>query len=84
MAAAGPCDLPAQWYLAVDHSTKSPIENASCPVRLGRKKWLFSGGTRAGPRATASMSLGANAKASDLCPLAWLTDVLTRLLNIRD
>lgn len=57
----------------------NPIENAIRPITLGRKNWLFIGGTNAGSRAAAIMSLVATAKANGLCPQAWLTDVLTRL-----
>ncbi len=62
----------------------NPIENAIRPITLGRKNWLFIGGTNAGPRAAAIMSLVATAKANGLCPQAWLTDVLTRLPTTRN
>jgi transposase len=62
----------------------NPIENAIRPTTLGRKNWLFIGGTHAGPRAAAIMSLVATAKANGLCPQAWLTDVLTRLPTTRN
>jgi transposase len=53
-------------------------------LTLGRKNWLFIGGTNAGPRAAAIMSLVATAKANNVCPQAWLTDVLTRLPTTHD
>ncbi len=62
----------------------NPIENAIRPITLGRKNWLFIGGTRAGPRAAAIMSLVATAKANHVCPQAWLTDVLARLPTTRN
>ena len=62
----------------------NPIENAIRPITLGRKNWLFIGGTKAGPRAAAIMSLVATAKANGVCPQAWLTDVLTRLPTTRN
>jgi transposase len=62
----------------------NPIENAIRPITLGRKNWLFIGGTNAGPRAAAIMSLLATAKANGLCPQAWLIDVLTRLPTTRN
>ena len=40
------------------------------PITLGRKNWLFIGGTKAGPRAAAIMSLVATAKANGVCPQA--------------
>jgi transposase len=62
----------------------NPIENAIRPITLGRKNWLFIGGTHAGPRAAAIMSLLATSKANGICPQAWLTDVLTRLPTTRN
>ena len=62
----------------------NPIENAIRPITLGRKNWLFIGGTRAGERAAAIMSLLATAKANGVCPQAWLIDVLTRLPTTRN
>lgn len=61
----------------------NPIENAIRPIALGRKNWLFAGSETAGRRAAAIMSLIATAKANDLDPHAWLTDVLTRLPTTR-
>lgn len=57
----------------------NPIENAIRPIALGRKNWLFAGSETAGKRAAAIMSLLATAKVNGHEPLAWLTDVLTRL-----
>jgi hypothetical protein len=58
------------------------VENAICPIALGKKNWLFTGSERAGKRAAAIQSLLATAKLNDLDPLdpaAWLRDTLTRL-----
>ncbi|SFN72428.1 IS66 family transposase [Dokdonella immobilis] len=60
------------------------IENAIRPIALGRKNWLFAGSETAGKRAAAIMSLLATAKANGHEPLAWLTDVLTRLPTTLD
>ena len=62
----------------------NPIENAIRPIALGRKNWLFAGSQTAGKRAAAIMSLLATAKANDIEPHAWLTDVLTRLPTTLD
>ncbi len=62
----------------------NPIENAIRPIALGRKNWLFAGSESAGKRAAAIMSLLATAKANGHEPLAWLTDVLTRLPTTLD
>lgn len=55
------------------------IENQIRPWALGRKNWLFSGSLAAGARAADIMSLIQTAKMNRIEPLAYLTDVLTRL-----
>ncbi|AGX86198.1 IS66 family transposase [Candidatus Symbiobacter mobilis] len=55
------------------------IENQIRPWALGRKNWLFSGSLAAGARAADIMSLIQTAKINGIEPLAYLTDVLTRL-----
>lgn len=55
------------------------IENQIRPWAVGRKNWLFSGSLAAGARAADIMSLIQTAKMNDIEPLAYLTDVLTRL-----
>lgn len=57
----------------------SPIENATRPIALGKKNWLFAGSEAAGRRAAAIQSLLATAKANDIEPLHWLTDTLEKL-----
>jgi len=51
----------------------------SCEYSHERKNWLFSGSLAAGARAADIMSLIQTAKMNALEPLAYLTDVLTRL-----
>ena len=55
------------------------IENQIRPWAVGRKNWLFSGSLAAGARAADIMSLIQTAKLNHIEPLAYLTDVLTRL-----
>lgn len=55
------------------------IENQIRPWALGRKNWLFSGSLAAGARAADIMSLIQTVKMNHIEPLAYLTDVLTRL-----
>lgn len=55
------------------------IENQIRPWALGRKNWLFSGSLAAGARAADIMSLIQTAKMNGIEPLAYLSDVLTRL-----
>ena len=62
----------------------NPVENASRPIAIGRKNWLFAGSESAGRRAAATMSLIATAKANGIEFHAWLTEVLTHLPTTRD
>jgi hypothetical protein len=55
------------------------IENQIRPWAIGRKNWLFSGSLAAGARAADIMSLIQSAKMNGIEPLAYLTNVLTRL-----
>lgn len=55
------------------------IENQIRPWAIGRKNWLFSGSLAAAARAADIMSLIQTAKMNNIEPLAYLTDVLTRL-----
>ena len=48
-------------------------------MTLGRKNWLFAGSNRGGDACAIAMSLISTAKAHGHDPLAYLTDVLTRL-----
>ncbi len=57
----------------------NPVENAIRPIALGRKNWLFAGSLEAGQRAANIMSLIQTARANKHDPMAYLTDVLTRL-----
>ena len=55
------------------------IENQIRPWAVGRKNWLFRGSLAAGARAADIMSLIQTAKLNNIEPLAYLTDVLSRL-----
>jgi hypothetical protein len=59
-------------------------QNAIRPIALGRKNCLFTGSASAGQRAASIMSLVATAKANDIEPNAWLTDILTQLPTTRN
>lgn len=61
-----------------------PIDNGEVerrirPVALGRRNWLFAGSDAGAERAAIIYSLLACCKLAGVEPLAWLTDVLTRL-----
>ena len=62
--------------VAVDNNH---FENLMRPWAMGRKAWLFAGSEMGGERAAAMMSLLQSAKLNGHDPLAYLTDVLTRL-----
>ncbi len=55
------------------------IENKIRPWALGRKNWLFAGSFAAADRAADIMTLIESAKMNDIEPMAYLSDVLTRL-----
>jgi transposase len=62
--------------------TNNAAERALRAIALGRKAWLFVGSDRGGERAAVMYSLIASAKLNDVDPLAWLTDVLSRIADI--
>ena len=60
------------------------IDNNDCErslrgIALGRKNWLFTGSDSGGRAAAALFSLIGSAQLNDVEPLAYLTDVITRL-----
>ncbi|MDF1547248.1 MAG: transposase domain-containing protein [Bacteroidales bacterium] len=55
------------------------IENAIRPLALGRKNYLFAGSHSAAQEAAMMYSFFATCKINQVEPLAWLTDVLTRI-----
>ena len=55
------------------------VENAIRPLAIGRKNFLFCGNHDAAENAAIMYSLIGCCKASDVEPLEWLTDVLTRI-----
>lgn len=57
------------------------VENLMRPWAMGRKAWLFAGSELAGRRAAMVMSFVQTAKLSGPEPLAYLRDVLDRLLK---
>lgn len=55
------------------------IENAIRPLALGRKNYLFAGSHSAAQGAAMMYSFFATCKINGVEPLAWLTDILTRI-----
>jgi transposase/regulator of replication initiation timing len=62
--------------------TNNAAERAIRAVARGRKNWLFVGSDRGGVRAAMMFSLIATCRLNDVDPLAWLTDVLTRIADL--
>jgi hypothetical protein len=59
------------------------VERAMRPVALGRKNALFAGADSGGRHWAIIASLLQTAKLNDVDPLAWLTDVLERIVSGR-
>jgi hypothetical protein len=59
------------------------VERAIRPVALGRKNALFAGSDAGGKHWATITSLIQTAKLNDVDPLAWLTDVLERIVSGR-
>jgi len=54
-------------------------ENSIRPITLGRKNWLHIGSEAAGPVAAHFMSLVETCKRHDVDPLAYFTDIFSRI-----
>ena len=63
-------------HIAIDNNA---AERALREIAVGRKNWLFAGSEQGGHACTIATSLIETAKAHDLDPQAYLTDILTRL-----
>ena len=59
------------------------VERAMRPVALGRKNALFAGSDSGGRHWATVATLIQTAKLNDVDPLAWLTDVLERIVSGR-
>jgi transposase len=59
------------------------VERAMRPVALGRKNALFAGSNSGGRHWAIIATLIQSAKLNDVDPLAWLTDVLERIVSGR-
>jgi len=62
--------------LAIDNNQ---CERSIRPIAIGRRNWLFTGSPAGGKAAAAMFSLISSAKRHDVEPLAYLTDLFTRL-----
>jgi transposase len=59
------------------------VERAMRPIALGRKNALFAGSNSGGKHWAIIATLIQSAKLNDVDPLAWLTDVLERIVSGR-
>ena len=59
----------------------NPVENAIRPFAIGRKNWLFSNSVKGAKASAMLYSLIVTAKANDLEPKAYLTQLFTELPN---
>lgn len=62
--------------LAIDNNQ---CERSIRPIAIGRRNWLFTGSPAGGKAAAAMFSLISSAKRHHIEPLAYLTDLFTRL-----
>lgn len=62
--------------------TNNAAERQLRGVARGRKAWLFVGSDRGGERAAMMYSFFGTARLNGVDPLAWFTDVLTRIADI--
>ena len=62
--------------------TNNASEREMRRICRGRKAWLFVGSDRGGERAAMMYTLLGSASLNDVDPLAWLTDVLTRIADL--
>jgi transposase len=74
---------PLQRYLADGRlrPDNNLAENILRPVALGRKNWLFVGGERGGRAAALFFSLLQSCVLNQVNPLAYLEDVLNRIMS---
>ena len=63
--------------------SNNAAERALRGIALGRKAWLFTGSDRGGDRAAVMFTLIQTAKLNGVDPMAWLTDVLERVVSGR-
>jgi hypothetical protein len=73
----------ARWDQRNGYLDTNTVERAMRPVALGRKNALFAGADSGGRHWAIVVSLIQTAKLNDIDPLAWLTDVLERIVSGR-
>jgi transposase len=59
------------------------VENSIRPIAVGRKNYLFAGSHQAAQGAAMMYSFLGSCKLNNVEPLAWLTDVLTRIPDFK-
>jgi transposase len=59
----------------------NPVENAIRPSAIGKKNWLFIGHPKAGQRSAIIYTMIEECRLHQVDPLAYLTDVLPRIMD---
>ena len=57
------------------------VENAIRPIAIGKKNWLFIGHPKAGQRSAIIYTMVENCRVHGIDPLAYLTDVMPRIVD---
>ncbi len=69
---------PGNGMVEVDNNL---VENAIRPSAIGKKNWLFIGHPKAGQRSAVIYTMVENCRLQGIDPLAYLTDVMPRLVD---
>jgi transposase len=64
--------------------SNNPVENAIRPTAVGKKNWLFIGAAHTGQRSAILYTVVESCRRRGLDPMAYLSDVLTRLPSTLD
>lgn len=72
---------PGNGMVEIDNNL---CENAICPSAIGKRNWLFIGHPKAGQRSAIIYTMVANCRLHGVDPLAFLTDVMPKLVDRED
>jgi hypothetical protein len=69
---------PGNGRVEIDNNL---VENAIRPSAIGKKNWLFIGHPKAGQRSAIIYTMVENCRMHGIDPLAYLTDVMPKLVD---
>ena len=69
---------PGNGMIEIDNNL---VENAIRPSAIGKKNWLFIGHPKAGQRSAIIYTMVENCRVHGIDPLAYLTDVMPRIVD---